>query len=156
MRRPRTTTLASLALLVATSTALGACGGDDSGAQEGMTVQATPTGATGVDQVCTAARQLSSVVQTVATDLQNGNVSAARAALPAAAAAATELKASLDRLQADESAKVRPQVEALKTQVQQARDSASPEELRTALTEAASTVSGLASTLSTDLRCPAE
>lgn len=158
MRRPRSTTLASLTLVAAASTALVACGSNNG--QQGATGAATTQQTTqqpvtpAVTAVCTAGRQLSSSVQTVATAIQNGNVSAARGALPAAIAAASSLKVGLNQVQSEEKAKLDPQIATLTTQLQQARNASSPDELRTALTQAASTASGLTSTLNADLRCP--
>lgn len=153
MRPHRRTTLGSLVLLAATSTLVAACG-SDSTAQHASTPPATTAQPAEASQLCAAAAHLSSAVQTVVSDLQAGNVRAARAALPRALSAAENLTSAMSQLQAVESGKLRPQVEALKLHLQQARDASSPAELRTALTQAASTAGSMASTLRADLRCP--
>jgi hypothetical protein len=142
--------LASLVVLLA-PTVLTACGSNSSTASSGPTTTAPPAG---VAQACAARDQLASAAQTVATDIQAHNFGAARDALTNASTAATDLKNALHQMQSEEAAKLEPQVDTLRTQLDQARNAGSLSAARTALTQAAATASSLTSTLTTDLHCP--
>lgn len=150
MNAPVRTTFALLAALIITAAMAAGCGGSNGNASSESTKDAAA-----IDQVCTARDDLSAAVRTVVSDLQAGNFGTAKSGLTAVSSALDDLNAAVGKLGSEERTKLQPQVDELRTHLQAAGNASTLTELRSALAQAGTTATQLASSIHTDLHCPA-
>jgi hypothetical protein len=118
--------------------ALGACNDDSSSA---------------TDQVCDARASLRDSVETVTSDISDGNFDQARDALPEVRDSYDELVSALDDLSDEERADIQPTVDSLRETIEGLPEAESLEDLGSELENVTSDVQGIYDSITQSLEC---
>jgi hypothetical protein len=105
------------------------------------------------DNVCAARTDVRNAVSKVADDVRAGNLGDAKKALTGVETAVDNLRSAVTELGAEERDKLQPQVDKLRTDLNQLKSASSVSQAQTAAATAASDLGTLVETIGTDLGC---
>jgi outer membrane murein-binding lipoprotein Lpp len=105
------------------------------------------------DRVCDARSELGSAVEGVVDELGAGNLGDARDQVPDVQDAYDELNAAVDELSAEQADELRPQVEAIRSDLQGLDDAADVDDLRQRIDAVGDDISSLTSQVADQLSC---
>ena len=105
------------------------------------------------ERVCEARSELGSAVDSVVDELGTGNLGAARDQVPDVQDAYEELNEAVDGLSAEQADRLRPQVEAIRSDLQGLGDAADVKDLRERIDAVGDDISSLTSQVVEQLSC---